>query len=330
MRIGVTGATGFLGGRLAPALAIAGHDVTGFGRNPERGNMLVKQGVRFLPVDLSDHSGLAKSFEGLDLVIHSAALSSVWGTYAQFHAVNVIGTENVIKACRSGNVRKLIYISSSSVYFDYRDRFGISEEQAIANPPPSAYTRSKIAAEAAIKKARDMNWIILRPRGIFGPGDSSIVPRALRIARKGWFPLVRQGDVMVDLTYVGNLVDLLEYCVKSEDGAWNQIYNVSNGEPVRIVDFFDELMRGLELSPKKVVVPVGLMKISAAIVQSLATLFQTTEPPLTRYTVGLLSYHQTLDISKSQELLNYAPKISIGEGLQRTVESLMRKSRNHY
>ncbi len=325
MRIGITGATGFAGGHFASALVAAGHEVFGFGRNPDKAERLETQGVRFRSVDLRGRAGLAEAFQGLDLVVHAAALSSVWGAYSQFHENNVVGTENVVEACRVAGVGKLIYVSSSSVYFDFQDRFDIPESHELANPSPSNYTRSKVAAERAIQGASDLEWIVLRPRGIFGPGDSSIIPRVLRIARKGWFPLARGGEVLVDLTYVGNLVRVLELCIAAETKAWCQVYNVSNGQPVRIVDFFDLVMAGLQVSPKKLNTPVWLMKSLAVGIEVFARIFGLGEPPLTRYTAGLLCHHQTLDISKSRELLGYAPEVSIEEGIQRTVDFMKKE-----
>lgn len=325
MRIGITGATGFLGSHLAPALVVTGHYVIGLGRNLKKGRRLAKQGVHFISVDLSDLSGLKKAFQGLDLVVHSAALSSVWGAHSHFNEINVVGTKNVIEACKFSGIRKLIYVSSSSVYFDYRDRFDILEISETADPAPSLYSYSKIKAEIAIQGTEALDWIILRPRGIFGPGDSSIIPRVLRIVQKGWFPMVRQGKIMVDLTYVGNVVQFLELCLHAKSNAWNQLYNVSNGEPVQIVDFLDQLMEGLELSPKKLNVPTWLMKLTAAVLQSTATVLRLPEPPLTRYTAGLLCHHQTLNISKSRKLLGYVPEISIEEGIKLTLKYLKSK-----
>lgn len=319
MRIGITGATGFLGKHFALSLITAGHDVLGLGRDTAKGRGLEEAGVPFRSVDLRDGEAIASALSGVDMVFHMAALSAVWGAYSEFHESNVVGTENVIEACRFHGIRKLVYVSSSSVYFDFTDRLGICEKTDVARPCPSLYTRSKLEAEERVRASGDLDWIILRPRGIFGPGDSSIIPRVLRIARKGWFPLVRGGEVLVDLTYVGNLVQVLALCVAAKERAWNQVYNVSNGEPVSIVDFFDQVMRGLDISPRKVNTPVFVMKRLAAIVETLAKALGLDEPPLTRYTAGLLCHHQTLDISKSRQLLGYVPEISIREGVRRTV-----------
>ncbi len=319
MRIGITGATGFLGNHLIKVLAASGLDVVGFGRDLAKGKQLEVAGICFRSIDLRDRKEVVKAFEGLDFVIHAAALSAVWGAYSRYYESNVLGTENVLEGCRVNGIRKLIFVSSSSVYFDFTDRFDISEEAAVANPSPSHYTRSKLMAEERIRAAGDLDWIILRPRGIFGPGDTSIIPRALRIARKGWFPLVRKGEVRVDLTYVENLVQVLALCIEAKAEAWNQVYNVSNGEPVAIIDFFDQVMDGLDVSPRIVNTPVPFMKTVASLVETGARVCGLGEPPLTRYTAGLLCHHQTLNISKTRELLGYVPQVCIEEGIERTV-----------
>lgn len=322
MKIGITGATGFLGSHLCAVLGKAGHEVRAFGRNRGKGMALEGGGACFVAVDLRDADGLAAAFRGLDLVIHAAALSAVWGKYESFYESNVVGTENVLAACRKCGVGKLVYVSSSSVYFDFKDRFSIREEDAVAKPSPSAYTRSKLEAERRIQAATGIDWIILRPRGIFGPGDTSIIPRVLRIAQRGWFPLARKGEVLVDLTYVGNLVRLVELCLTAKAGAWNQVYNVSNGEPVATGDFFDQLVEGLGLKVRKVDTAAFLIRGAATLVELAAKGLRLGEPSITRYTAGLLCCHQTLDIAKARNLLGYVPEISISEGLRRTVRAM--------
>ncbi|MBD5780888.1 NAD-dependent epimerase/dehydratase family protein [Pelagicoccus sp. NFK12] len=322
MRIGITGATGFLGHHLCRGLQAAGHEVLALGRDGKKGRGLELQGLRFVSVDLQDRQGLVQAFEGLDIVVHAAALSSVWGPYEKFYRINVLGTKNVVEACRKNGIGKLVYISSSSVYFNFRDRFEIAESAALAEPSPSCYTRSKVAAERVIMEAEGLDWVVLRPRGIFGPGDGSIIPRVLRIARKGWFPLPRKGEVWVDLTYVENLVQLVSLVVKAEPAAWRQVYNVSNGQPVLIADFFDQVMKGIGVCPRKLNTPVWLMKRVGSGVESLARVLGLGEPPLTRYTVGLLCHDQTLDISNARERLGYVPCCTIEEGVRRTVESM--------
>lgn len=318
----VTGATGFVGTCLSCELAAAGHAVVGLGRDRSKGALLESAGVSFLEVDLLDRLGLRKALRGADAVVHAAALSSVWGDYEAFRRCNVDGTGNVVEACRANEVEKLVFVSSSSVYFDFKDRLGIVETDELARSPASAYTRSKKEAEQLIASIDDVNWIVLRPRGIFGPGDSAIVPRALRLARKGFFPLVRGGEALVDLTYVENLAHAIRISLGAEKRAWNEFYNISNGEPVRIVDFFDRLMRGLEMNPKKLNTPIGLIRSLAAVFEDGARVLGLGEPPLTRYTAGLLSYSQTLSIEKAKALLGYSPMVSMSEGIERTVQSL--------
>lgn len=321
-RVAVTGATGFVGKRLCQMLVEKGYDVVALGRNREVGVALQQVGCRFVEVEMRDLAGLGQAVEGVGTVVHAAAKSTVWGKYSEFYDSNVLGTENVIDACRRKNVQRLIYVSSSSVYFDFRDRFDIKETDPLAESFASHYTETKALAEQRVRSAEGLEWMILRPRGIFGPGDQAIVPRALRIARKGYFPLVRGGEVLVDLTYVDNLVDAIEAGLGAGSEAWNEVYNVSNGEPVRIVDFFDAVMEGLGMSPKKVFVPMLLLKLAAVAMEGGARVLASREPALTRYTAGLLSYHQTLDTQKTKALLGYEAKVSVEEGIRRTVSAM--------
>src|SRR5687768_8837304 len=122
MKILVTGGTGFLGGATALRLKALGHEVKILGRNPVAGQKIAAQGVAFLKVDLSNKPEVIASCKDIDQVVHCAALASPWGKYEQFYTANVLGTENLIAGCLNQNVKRIINISSPSIYFNYQHR----------------------------------------------------------------------------------------------------------------------------------------------------------------------------------------------------------------
>src|SRR5262245_20109584 len=172
MRTVVTGATGFLGGHVVAALRAAGHSVVATGRTRSAGAKLLACGADFHPADVADHDAIDAVIAGADAVVHCAGLSSAWGTASAFRAANVTGTENIVAACERHGVQRLIHISTPSIYFDFTHRLDIDENDPLPAKPVNLYAASKRQAEAAVMAAarRGLDAIILRPRGIFGPG----------------------------------------------------------------------------------------------------------------------------------------------------------------
>src|SRR4051812_19095383 len=120
MEILVTGATGCLGGAVARKLAKSGHHVTGSGRNTSNGAALEKDGIKFANVDLKDHAAM-QSLAGLfPVVLHCGGISSAWGRREDFISANVDPTATLINTIQDTDGR-LIFVSSPSIFFDFRD-----------------------------------------------------------------------------------------------------------------------------------------------------------------------------------------------------------------
>jgi nucleoside-diphosphate-sugar epimerase len=312
MKVLVTGATGFLGKATVLRLAAQGHEVTSLGRNRAIGEGL----PGFRPVDLADEQGMIAACAGQDAVIHSGALSSVWGPYEAFHQANVLGTRHLIKGCQRHGVAKLINVSSPTIYFDFRERHGIKESDPLPARGVNAYAVTKRLAELELEGS-GLRWVNFRPRGIFGPGDTAILPRIIRANREGMVPLIGREDPLLDLTYVDNVVDALVAALAAP-AAVGKTYNLSNGAPVRLwatlASLFEQLgqpMRGRRMSYHGA--------LAAATAMEWAGRLRGQEPVLTRYTVGVLSRGMTLDITAARQDLGYEPKVGMEEGMARFV-----------
>lgn len=143
MRLAITGATGFLGSNLCRLAMGAGHTVSAaLGTDRRAGADLLARDLPFERVALSDVAGMRAAFRKADVVVHCAAKSDQWGPRRAFHDVNIVGTANVVEACRAAGVARLVHISSSSVYFAFRDRLGIREGEPLPRPV-NEYARSK-------------------------------------------------------------------------------------------------------------------------------------------------------------------------------------------
>ena len=190
----ITGGTGFLGGQLALKLQQLNYDVTVLGRNPTIGAQLTAAGLRFIAADLQNAEAIAAACKSQDQVFHCGALSSPWGKAKDFYGINVLGTRHLIQGCLTHSVQRLIHVSTSAVYFTYADQLQILESHPFP-APVNAYAKTKQLAEQSIQQAHNQGLFTLtiRPRGIFGPGDTTLLPRLLRASDRTGVPLIRQG-----------------------------------------------------------------------------------------------------------------------------------------
>jgi len=319
MRILITGGTGFLGRHAAIRLQSAGNDVTILGRNRAIGDSLQKRGIRFVQGDLENASAVDLACRGQNAVIHSGGLASPWGEYQKFYAANVLGTENVIQSCRTNQISRLVYLSTPSLYFNYRHRELIRESDPLPKPE-TAYAATKKIADERMAEAftAGLPCISIRPRAIFGPGDQSVLVRLIRAGQKGTIPLVGAGRSFVDLTYIDNVVDALQLCLSSAQATLGRVYNITNGEPMTTRQLMEKVFGALGIHARFRKMPFFVAYSTAALTEGYYQFFKPgVEPPLTRYAIGLMAKTQTLDISKARAELGYHPKVSFDEGLDR-------------
>jgi len=217
-RLLLTGASGFVGGHLLDRFASMGWDVTGVARRP-------LALPNYVAHDLAKPLPFEKQF---DVVIHAAARASPWGRRRDFHQQNVVATKNVIDHCLAHGVPKLVFISSSSVFYAPGHQLGITEETPMPSRAVNDYAATKREAEELVR-GYPGEWAILRPRAVFGPRDTVLLPRILEAARKGELPLLvaPDGPAVGDLIYLDNLVECIVRAATDRDirGAFNLTNN---------------------------------------------------------------------------------------------------------
>ena len=309
-RIVVTGASGFIGGRVADALEWAGHDVVRVGRRKS-------SRVNYVACDLADPWPREK-LEDCDVVIHAAARASPWGTRKLFTRDNIDATRQAINYCEAAGHPRLVHISSSSVYYRPDDQFGISEETPFPKRFVNLYAETKRGSEEIMEKYRG-HWSILRPRAVFGPGDTVLLPRILEAARRGKLPfLYRPGSpVTGDLIYVDNLVDQIAQAAVCDQttGA----VNVSNGEPVAIMDLILGILESLGIPQPTRRISVRQAMLAATLLEFAYKLARVqSEPPITRFGVHVFAYSKTFDVTRMLQLFG-TPKFSLQDGIDSTV-----------
>lgn len=321
MNILITGATGFLGSHLTSALLRQGHHPYMLGRDFSNVASFIAQGARALPIDLRNREDVINACEKMDLIYHVGALSTAWGDPADFHAINVEGTRAVVDGARRHGARRLIYVSSPAVVFDGHDQFNITEAQPYPKRFSSHYAKTKKLGEDLVNEAhtKGLASVIIRPKAIFGPGDRALLPRLIDRARDHRLPQIGDGNNLVDLTYVDNVVHALLLAADASAAVGNT-YFISNNEHMPLWLTIRFVLHRLKLS-------VNLRTISTPTAMVLAWLLEQRakytgkEPLLTRYTVGILTRTQTYDIRAAQRDLAYQPLCSVAKGLERTLNA---------
>ena len=314
----ITGATGFLGGALVRQMLINNENVLATGRDPGKAALLKAAGIPFVQADLSTDD-LQPLLNGMDRVIHCAARSSVWGTREQFWTANVHATERLAEAALRADVKRFVHISSPSIYFRFKHQENIEEEHPLPPRFVNTYTASKYAAEQTIQQAvnRGLPALILRPRAIYGPGDTAIFPRILRAMESGKLRVIGDGRTRCDLTWIGNAVEACLKALQADVPLTGRAYNITDGEPVELWPLLTHIAQQLQLSVPTGKVPAKLMRQVAKGLELIHRGFSlNSEPMLTAYGVGLLSYTCTLSIERAKEELNYRPTTTSQEGIE--------------
>lgn len=332
MNVLITGGTGFLGRHLVWRLAALGHKVTFTGRQRSAAEEVIRASsvpVHFVPLHHGDGNSAAQlleAAEGIDALVHTAALSSPWGSEKAFYKANVASTQEVLSACAIARVARLVHISTPSLYFNYLDRLDIRENEALP-APVNEYARTKAQAETLVRVAGLDEAVILRPRALFGPWDNTLMPRLLRVIERGAIPLMRGGKAKLDITYIDNLVDAIVLSLTRPLPRALNIYNVTNGEPQYLDALLAKLAQQFQLPLRTRSVPWWLIKTAAGAMEGWSKMTGGKEPPITRYSAGVLAFSQTLDITAIRRDLGYEPRVSIDEGLRRHAQWYLQQSK---
>lgn len=328
----VTGGSGFLGRRIVDRLLAERRQVTILGRTPSPD--LERRGVRFIRAALEDADSVRAAFAGIETVFHTAAKVGVWGRFQDFHSANVLGTRAVLDGCRAHGVRRLVHTSTPSVVYNGRDLSGVDESVPLTTSCPSPYPLTKAAAESEVLAANSpgLMTVALRPHLIWGPGDPHLVPRIVARARSGRLKIVGEGRNRVDMVHVENAADAhiaaeSALCAPNSAAA-GKAYFITNGEPVVLWDWVNELLTGLGESRATRKIPLGVATILGAGCEALwLTLRLRGEPPMTRFIAAELAKDHWFDISAARRDLKYAPRIGMAQGTAELVDGLRREAR---
>lgn len=330
-RVLVTGGGGFVGLAIVRQLAAMGVRTTVVGRHHYPAAEEI--GARCLVGDICDREFLLQAAGGHDTVFHVAAKAGIWGSRDSYYSVNVLGTENVIAACRANGIRALVHTSTPSVVFAGSDLEGEDERLPYSRAPLCHYAETKILAEKKILAANSeqLKTTALRPHLIWGPGDTQIIPRLIRRGRQGKLKIVGNGRNHVDISYIDNVADAHVQAatnLATVGTAAGQAFFISQGEPVVLWNWINELFRRVAIQPVGRQVPFRVAYGIGGMMEWLYDILRLPgEPQMTRFLAEQLAMSHWFSIDKARNILSYSPKISIATGMDRLVEWLLSQDR---
>ncbi|MBI3722772.1 NAD-dependent epimerase/dehydratase family protein [bacterium] len=326
MKALVTGGGGFLGKAIVLALLGRGDSVRSFARGdyPE----LVSLGADVVRGDIEDAASVRAACRGVEVVFHVAAKAGIWGKREEFYGPNVRGTENVLAACSSEGVSRLVFTSSPSVVFSGKDIEGADESLPYPGSYHSFYAETKALSEKLVLAANGerLATVALRPHLIWGPGDNHLVPRIVARARAGVLRRIGRGDNKVDTIYVDNAVSahlLAADRLAPGSKVAGNAYFLSNGEPRPLWEMIDRILAAAGVPPVERSVSHGMARLAGATFELTHKLLGLAgEPRMTRFLADELATSHWFDISAARRDLDYKPAVSIDEGLVRLEASL--------
>lgn len=321
MKALVTGGGGFLGGVIVRMLREQGNQVVSVsrGRYPELDALSVEQ----VQGDLSDQVVVLKAAQGCDIIYHVAAKAGIWGSYDSFYQANVVGTRNVLAACKQLNIRKLVYTGSPSVVFDGKDVEGGNESLPYPAHFEAFYPQTKAMAEQLVLSANSpqLATVSLRPHLIWGPGDNHLVPRIIAKGKRGRLRRIGDRPCLVDTVYVDNAAKAhLQAAERLTPGGpvAGKAYFISNGEPIELWEMVNRILAAGGVAPvSRSISPELAFGIGIACEKLWGWFRLSGEPPMTRFVAKELATSHWFDISAARRDIGYEPEISIEDGLKR-------------
>ncbi len=312
----VTGGSGFIGGRLIERLVRDGDRVRAVARSQPSAERVEALGAEPVHSDLTDREALLEGAEGCELAFHAAAKVEDWGPWKEFLRDNVEGTRNVLEACESAGVRRLVHVGTEAALIAGDPLIEVDETAPLRPDSKAPYPRSKAMAEQLVMGAsrEGFETVVLRPRFVWGAGDSTLLPGILELVHSGRFSWIGGGRHRTDITHVDNVVHGL--MLAAEKGRAGEAYFVTDGAPVVFREFVSELIRTQGVEPPERSIPTPVAGALAAVGETAwRALPLRGSPPLSRFDYWISSQECTIDISKARRELDYEPVRTREEGL---------------
>lgn len=323
MKAAVTGATGFIGGKLTEALVKKGFDVTCLVRKTSDTRKLESLGVGLLEGDLGDENALQKLPRDTDIVFHLAALVSDWGEREDFLRYNVEATRTLLEAAKSSGVKRFIHMSSSTViwksdFWNIHNLVDVDETYPYREKYNDNYNATKAEAEKLVLSYNEpgvFETVCIRPSNVWGAGDTVLLPRIAAAADKGVLIPIGKSSRTVTPCHVDNLTQSLLLSVDNKNAPGN-IYFINDGVKIGYMEFIGSQLKssGIEWKPG-FSIPYKFAYAMSALLEVIFKLKKSKKPPvLTRFAVAALAGSRSYSIEKAKRELGYVPDTDMAKG----------------
>lgn len=295
MKILITGASGFIGGEFFKYLKEnTTHKVLGLGRREckYKDSYVVQDLLTPIKKEILDFKP--------EVIVHCAALSSPWGSENEYEKLNIKATENIINFANEVGA-KLIHISTGAIFYKKENQYNIKEDEEPPKELINTYARTKLIAENLVKE-RSKNYVILRPRAVFGEHDTVIFPRIMKANK---IPAPKKWVVKSDVLYIDNMN---YYLIKSCEEKINGVFNINNQEEVNMHSFIEDILNKIEKPFNVIYINPRLLMVIAKLVENMYKMFNIKkEPILTEFGVCALCYSKTFDYTKTKKVFGSPP-----------------------
>jgi len=317
LRVLVTGATGFTGGRLASFLAAAGDQVRVLVR-PGKRALVDSRKFTIAEGDLRDPEAVRRAADGAEVVYHIAAIYRQAGLRdEEYRAVNASAVGTMIEAAHAGGARRVVHCSTVGVHGDV-EHPPANEDAPLK--PGDVYQETKLEGERIARETAartGLEVVIARPTGIYGPGDRRLLKLFRGVARRR-FVILGDGRIYYHLTYIDDLVEGFRLC-GTVPAAAGRTYILAGGEVTTLNELVTLVAKQAGVRAPELHLPAWPFWAAGALCEAVCAPFGI-EPPIYRRRVDFFTKSRAFDITRARQELGYAPAVGLREGIRRTLE----------
>src|SRR5262249_34442620 len=318
----ITGATGLLGSHIVEQLVERGERIRALVRPQSDHSFLQQYGVELCTGDLHNSESLRRFVAGADIVYHCAARVGDWGPWMLYQREVIDATANLLDACSSVGVGRVLHVSSITVYGHPKPRAELNTEEEPLGKNLwlwDYYCQAKIQAEMICRRYQGALTII-RPGWMYGPRDRNTLPRVVKALRAGRVKLLGTGDNLLNVLHAADAATGAILAANHPD-AVGQAYNLSSSGEITQRQLLDLLTDLLDLPRITKHIPLRLAFWVGFLSEVIGHAIHLKPPPhITRYGVSLVGRSTRFSTAKARSQLGWRPRIGIQQGLRETLE----------